>query len=456
MHIVVVPGGRIEGDTSVPGDKSIAHRWLILAATARGASRLVGLPPSLDVRSTASCLAALTGTARPALEAWARNGPASAEGHGSTWNDEDVVPNSAALEVEAEGRSALVEPPHALDCGNSGTAMRLLAGVVAGSPFRTLLVGDASLSTRPMDRVAEPLREMGAEVETTDGHPPVTVVGGSLRGVRYDATAPSAQVKSAILLAGLAANGPTTVVEPVQTRDHTERALGTLGVTVVREGPSVTIDPFQHRGFEGAVPGDPSSAAFLVAAAAVTGSGVAIHGVGLNPTRIAFLKVLGRMGVRSSTQVVREELGEPVGDLIVEPGDRLVGTRVGAGELPSVIDEIPALAAVAAAARGESRFEGAAELRLKESDRLGGIARGLVGLGGHAGVEGEDLVVAGSGLRGGRAGSLGDHRLAMAFAVAALAAEGPSRIMGAEAAAVSYPGFFQQLAAIGAVLEVHP
>ena len=273
----------------MPGDKSIAHRWLILAATARGRSRLVGLPASLDVRSTASCLALVSERGRPALEAWARNVPPPTEGHGSTWNDPVSDVASTALEVEGEGRSALTEPGAPLDCGNSGTTMRLVAGTLAAAPFRSVLVGDASLSARPMERVAAPLREMGATVTTADGHAPLEIVGGPLYGISYAVPIPTAQVKGAVLFAGVAAEGETTVTEPAATRDHTERAFAALGAPVSVEGTTITLQGvYQHDAFAATVPGDVSSAAFLVAAAALTGSELTVRGVGLNPSRSAF------------------------------------------------------------------------------------------------------------------------------------------------------------------------
>jgi 3-phosphoshikimate 1-carboxyvinyltransferase len=448
----VTPGGRLEGEVRVPGDKSIAHRWLLLAATARGRSRLVEVPPSLDVRSTASCLAAVAPAARGSLEGWLHNGAATAEGHGSTWNPGDARSASVALEVEGEGREALAAPEHDLHCGNSGTSMRLLTGLLAGVPFRTVLTGDDSLRSRPMERVAAPLREMGADVDTTDGHAPIVVHGGPLHGIRYLNPIPSAQVKSAVLLAGLAAEGETVVEEPAATRDHTERALAALGGPVLAASGRVSLRGFQHQGFAGRVPGDPSSAAFLVAAAALTGSEVTIREVGLNPTRTRFLVVLSRMGVHTRQRIEREEVGEPVGELYVERCDGLSGTRIEPEELPLVIDEVPVLAALAAHASGETWFLGASELRVKESDRIAAIAGGLRSLGGHAGDAGPDLVVAGGGLRGGRASAGDDHRMAMAFVVAALAASGPSWIDGADAADVSFPGFAATLRGLGASL----
>ena len=454
MRVRITPAGTLGGTVRVPGDKSIAHRWLILAATAQGRSALVDLPPSLDVRSTASCLATMVRNARPALEAWGSDDPPGGEGHGSTWNVRVSGSGRTALAVKGEGRSRLVEPDGPLDCGNSGTTMRLLSGIVAAAPFHSVLTGDASLRTRPMERVAAPLRAMGATIETHDGRAPLHVDGGSLRGGRYEASVPTAQVKSAVLLAGLDADGETTVVEPEPTRDHTERALRALGGPVVLDGSTITVSRFQQEGFDGSVPGDPSSAAFVIAAAALTGSEVTIEGVGLNPTRLHFLDVMARMGVHTERRIERSEVGEPVGDLWVAPCPGLRPVRVAASEIPSVIDEIPILAMLAQHADGDSWFLGVAELKVKESDRLAAIADGILDLGGDAGAEGADLVVAGGGLEGGTGRSGGDHRMAMALMVAALRARGPVEIDGVESADVSFPGFVPTLNTLGASIEV--
>jgi 3-phosphoshikimate 1-carboxyvinyltransferase len=454
MRIRVIPGGRLQGTARVPGDKSIAHRWLILACTASSRSRLTGLPGALDVRSTASCLAELALKARPALDLWARNASSGVEGGGSTWNDMPRGVSNGTLEVEGQGRDGLVEPRAGLDCGNSGTSMRLLAGILAAASFTTELTGDRSLSARPMERVAAPLRQMGATVRTTDGHPPLVVTGGRLLGIEHRMDVPSAQVKGALLLAGAWASGETFVVEPAATRDHTERALEALGAPVRREGLRVGIARFQHEGFEATAPGDPSSAAFLIGAAALSGSEVTIEGVGLNPTRLHFLRVLSRMGVTIETAVVGEQLGEPVGSIHVAPTDALRSTTVDADELALVIDEVPVLAMLGAHAPGETRFLGASELRVKESDRLTAVAEGIRALGGHAAAESDDLLIAGGGLRGGEASSRGDHRLAMAFTVGSLAADRPSEVEGMEAAAVSFPGFVETLRSMGAAIEV--
>jgi 3-phosphoshikimate 1-carboxyvinyltransferase len=332
--------------------------------------------------------------------------------------------------------------------------MRLVAGLVSSSPFETVLVGDPSLSTRPMDRVAGPLREMGAKISTDDGHPPLTIRGSRLRGIRFEPDVPSAQVKGAVLFAALAGEGTTTVAEHVTTRDHTERLFHALGAPIRSVGTEVVLEgPFQHDGFKGTIPGDFSSAAFLLGAAALTGGDVTIRGVGLNPTRLHLLDVLGRMGLEVQHTIEREELGEPVGTIRLGASGALRSVEVSSDELPLVIDEVPLLAGLAAHADGPSRFEGAGELRVKESDRLSVVIEGIRALGGEAAGDGDDLVLGGGGLAGGSARSAGDHRMAMAFAVAALAARAPSEIDGIESVAVSFPGFFGLLRSLGADVE---
>jgi 3-phosphoshikimate 1-carboxyvinyltransferase len=454
MRATVEPGSSLEGSLAVPGDKSIAHRWLILAATAEGTSRLAGLPPSLDVRATAACLAMIAPSARSALQGWLGEDPTEAKGHGFTWDSRDRDAANRVVMVEGEGRSSLVEAQEALDCANSATTARLLAGVVAACPLASVFVGDESLTPRPMERVAAPLRLMGADVETTHGHLPMRVRGRRLSGRRYDAPVASAQVKSAILLAGTAASGTTTVVEPAATRDHTERALEALGARVERFGRAVSVRAHQHGGFDADVPGDLSSAMYLVVAAAVTGSSISISGIGLNPTRARVLAVLARMGVPTSARTVETRLGEPVGELTVLPGGSPHPTTVESDELALVIDEVPALAVLAAHADGPSSFRGAGELRLKETDRVAAIASVVRSLGGQASVEGDDLVIAGGGLRGGRADAAGDHRIAMASVVAGLGAREPVKVEGVEAADVSYPGFVAALGRLGARIAV--
>ncbi len=454
MRIRITPGGRVRGVTNVPGDKSIAHRWLILAATALGTSEIADLPVALDVRSTAGCLATLMPQARPELKTWLDRAGDAGQRQRSTPNKGEPRPGGRLLRLTTGGRAALEAPGRELDCGNSGTTMRLLAGVLASAPFESVLTGDESLRRRPMERIARPLRAMGAFVETTDGHAPVRIRGGRLRGISFTSPVPSAQVKSAVLLAALAAEGETVVREPASTRDHTERALAHLGAPIRTPAPGeVRCSAFQHGGFTARVPGDVSSAAFLVAAAALTGGELRIEGVGLNPSRTRFLEVMARMGVATEARVLTEELGEPVGELTVRPASELVGTTVPPEELPLVIDEVPVLAALAAHARGESRFAGAGELRVKESDRLEGLAAMVRGLGGAAAVEGDDLVLAGGGLRGGAASARGDHRMVMAAAVAGLGARAEVEVEGIEAADVSFPGFVETLRALGASIE---
>jgi 3-phosphoshikimate 1-carboxyvinyltransferase len=304
-----------------------------------------------------------------------------------------------------------------------------------------------------MERVAEPLRLMGADVKTTDGHAPVAIRGGALRGIRYELPVPSAQVKSAILFAGLNAEGKTAIVEPAAGRNHTEVALAALGAPLEVDGSIITVDAFQHEGFEGDVPGDPSSAAFLMGAAAVTGSRVAVRDVGLNPSRTAFVNVMRRMGMRIGEQERWESLGEPAGVLEVDGTGPLRPVMVSAAELPLVIDEVPVLAAVAAHAEGVSSFEGAGELRVKESDRLAGIVGGIVGMGGDARVDDDTLTIGGGGLAGGNASAIADHRIAMALAVAALGARSDCFIEGMEWAAISFPGFVDVLVSLGARAE---
>jgi 3-phosphoshikimate 1-carboxyvinyltransferase len=455
MRARVTPGGPLGGEVRVPGDKSISHRWLLMAAVADGSSRLDGVPRSLDTSATAACAAMLAPAARPALEAWASSPTVTGERNGSTWNREASTLDVGTLDLQGEGRRSLRRAPRELDCANSGTTMRLLAGLVASSPFETVLTGDTSLSARPMERVATPLRAMGAHVTTEGGRPPLTILGSALTGIRFEPDVPSAQVKGAVLLAALAAGGTTTVAERVPTRDHTERLFLALGAPIRPEGSGINVEgPFQHEGFRGTVPGDPSSAAFLLGAAALTGGDLTIVGVGVNPTRLGFVDVLGRMGLDVEVDVEGDELGEPVGRMHLGPVGELRPIQVDANEMPLVIDEVPLLAALAVHADGPSRFEGGAELRVKESDRVSVLAEGIRSLGGEAAEEGDDLVVGGGGLAGGSAPSAGDHRIAMALAVTALAARTPCEIEGVESAAVSFPAFFSLVRSLGADVEV--
>jgi 3-phosphoshikimate 1-carboxyvinyltransferase len=419
----VAPARRVRGRLRVPGDKSIAHRYAILAALAEGRSTLSNFAPGADCASTLTCLSRLG----VAIE-----------------RDTNGV-----ITLLGRGFGQLRSPHGPLDAGNSGTTMRLLAGVLAGHPFSTTLVGDASLSRRPMRRVIEPLERMGARVEATDGRPPIVVHGTTLRAIEHRPSTPSAQVKSAVLLAGLHADGTTTVVEPAATRDHTERALGAFGGRVSIDGLSVAVTGGQRfAGRRMSIPGDFSSAAFwLVAAAALPGSRIQIDDVGLNPTRSALLGVLRRFGARVSAEITSEEAGEPRGTVIVE-GDETRALTISPDEVPGLIDELPAIAALGAHG-GEVVVHGAAELRVKESDRISALVAGFRALGIDANESSDGFAVrASSGPfrpSGGVADAHGDHRMAMAFAIAALGAEEASTIEGADVVGISYPGFFETL-----------
>jgi 3-phosphoshikimate 1-carboxyvinyltransferase len=404
------------GRFTLPGDKSISHRAAILGAMAEGRTRVGNYSPAADCASTLACL---RGLGIP------------------------VQQRGLELVIDGGGPEAWREPAGALDCGNSGSTLRMLAGALAGRPFRAVLTGDESLVKRPVERVAAPQRRMGATVSTTGGRPPVAVEGGRLRGIEYDMPVASAQVKTAVLLAGLQAEGETTVREPAPSRDHTERMLPAFGVGVARGRLSATVrGGARLRGAEIAVPGDASSAAFLVVAALVLpDSEVRLDGVLLAPTRTAFLDVLRAMGGKVEVRVESTD-PEPVGS-IVAASSRLHGTAVDPGLVPSLIDEVPALAAAAALAEGTFEVTGAAELRVKESDRIAALAEGLCALGARVRELPDGLQVdGGKRLRGARVRAHGDHRIAMALSVAALAAEGATEVEGSDCVAVSFPGFY--------------
>jgi 3-phosphoshikimate 1-carboxyvinyltransferase len=416
----VSPARRLRGRVRVPGDKSISHRYALLAAVADGRSRLSNYAPGADCLSTLACLQAL---------------------------GVDLHHEAGVVTIVGRGFDGWRSPAAPLDAGNSGTAMRMLMGLLAGRPFSTTLVGDDSLSRRPMRRVIEPLTRMGGRIESIEGHAPITVRGAPLHGIAYAPAIPSAQVKSAVLLAGLQASGTTSVTEPAQTRDHTERAFAAFGVSVLAAGRSVSVEGGQRvEPRQLAVPGDFSSAAFwMVAAAALPGSLVVIDDVGLNPTRIGLVEVLRRYGARVQVEQTTLVAGEPAGTITVE-ADRAGSVEIAPDEVPLLIDELPAVAALAANG-GEVSVRGAGELRVKESDRIAALVSGFRALGIDADERPDGFVVRGSGApAGGVADAQGDHRMAMAFAIAALAAERPSRVEGADSVAVSYPGFFDTLA----------
>jgi 3-phosphoshikimate 1-carboxyvinyltransferase len=411
----------------VPGDKSVAHRALLLGALADGTTRVTGFPGGADVLSTLGAVRALG---------------AEAERAG------DVV--------QIVGRGPALGSPGTtrIDCGNSGTTMRLVAGLAAGGPGEVALDGDASLRRRPMERVAAPLRGMGAVVETTAGHAPLVVRGGALTGIDWMLPVASAQVKSAVLLAALRARGTTRVREPLPTRDHTERLLVHFGARVVRHADGAELLGGQVlRGAAVALPGDASSAAFLVVAALlVPGSEVRLREVGTNATRTGFLDVLGRMGAVVERSAAREVAGEPRADLVVRAA-RLRATAIAPDEVPGVIDELPVLCVAAALADGETTIAGAGELRVKESDRIAAVEQ-LARLGADVRATADTITIRGRPrLAGGRITTGGDHRIAMAFAVAGLAADGGVEVDDAACADVSFPGFFARLAELGAAVE---
>lgn len=416
----IVPARHLRGRFRLPGDKSLSHRLAIFAALADGTSRFGNFSSAGDCRSTLDCL----------------------EGLGVRVD----VAADGALYITGGGPAALHAPAHPLDAGNSGSTLRMLAGVLAARPFTSVLDGDASLRGRPVERVAAPLRAMGARIATTAGRPPVTIDGGSLVGIAHTLTIPSAQVKTAILLAGLQAKGQTMVTEPAPSRDHTERLLPCFGVPVWRTDLSVGVKGgARPTPFDMDVPGDPSSAAFLVVAALIVpGSRLRLEGVLLNPSRITFLDVLRRMGGAIRIGVERGE-PEPVGWIEAETSP-LRGTDIAPADVASLIDELPILAVAGAAADGMFRVSGAEELRVKESDRIAAIADGLRAMGALVEERADGFVIEGGRrLSGAGVRSWGDHRIAMALAVAALAAEGETVLDGADCAAVSFPEFFSVL-----------
>jgi 3-phosphoshikimate 1-carboxyvinyltransferase len=423
----IEPVARLVGHIGVPGDKSISHRAVLLGAVCDGETRIAGFGRSADTEATVRAVRAL----------------------GVTVEELDVD----TLLVAGAGLRGLAQPEQPIDCGNAGTLARLLAGLLAGQEGRRFqLVGDASLSARPMTRIAEPLRRMGALVETSAGRLPLTIEGRALHGIAYVLPVASAQVKSCLLFAGLYASGETTVVEPAPTRDHTELLLEAAGARVVRRPRSVTVRSAERlRLGELEVPGDFSSAApFVAAATLVPGSELHVHGVNLNPRRTGLLEILERMGGRVTVYNRRRIGGEPGGDLDVRHAE-LVATEVGPGEVPLAIDELPLFALLACCARGQSVLRGAAELRAKESDRIEAVVDGLRGLGAHIRATPDGFRVQGvpTRLRGGRLDSRGDHRVAMLGAVAGLASREGVELTGHEAVAVSFPGFFDVLSQLG-------
>ena len=419
----VEPLTRLVGHIAVPGDKSISHRAVLFGALGDGETRITGFGRSADTEATIEAVRALGITVYE--------------------HDHDT------LRVFGKGLRGLVSPGRPIDCANAGTLVRLLTGILAGQNGQQFeLTGDASLSARPMKRVTEPLARMGAGIETDDGHLPLGIDARPLRSITYELPVASAQVKSAILLAGLYATGETTVVEPSPTRDHTELMLEAAGVTITRREKSVTVQPAERLELgEIEVPGDFSSAApFIIAATLVPGSELHIHGVNLNPRRTGLLTILERMGARVTVYNRRRIGGEPAGDLDVRSAE-LVATTVLGPEVPLAIDELPLFALAASCAHGNSRVRGAEELRAKESDRVEATVDALRSLGQHVIATEDGFRIRGvpTRPRGGKIESRGDHRIAMLGAIAALASADGVEIEDAGCVAVSFPGFFELL-----------
>jgi 3-phosphoshikimate 1-carboxyvinyltransferase len=419
-NLTLTGADALVGEVSLPADKSIAHRSALISAISEGTSRIVGYPDSADPQSTLSCLRAL---------------------------GVEVGSEPEGLVVHGRGLRGLRAPKAALDCGNSGTTMRLLAGILAGQPFGSQLFGDASLSKRPMQRVIDPLRLMGANLTSIDGRPPLDIAASQgLTGIRYPLPVASAQVKSCVLLAGLYAQGETTVVESRATRDHTERMLGLSRVRLgeetvisVRGGTTLPARVWS-------IPADFSAAAFfLVAGSVLDGSLIRMPRVGLNPTRTGLMDVLRAMGADIRIENERDFGGEPIGDVVVKSAP-LSGVRIDGDMIPNLIDEIPVLCVAATAAEGVTEIRDAEELRHKESDRIAAVAAGLRSMGAQVEEYPDGLAIEGGHpLKGARIPTHHDHRIAMAFAIAAQMAQGETMIEDADVASVSFPTFYETL-----------
>jgi 3-phosphoshikimate 1-carboxyvinyltransferase len=420
----VRPARSVSGVVRIPGDKSISHRYAMLAAIAEGTSRFQNFSAAHDCESTLGCVGAM----------------------GADWQRLE----DGSIEVKGIG-PRLKAPTHPLDCGNSGSTIRMLSGILAGQPFTSELFGDESLSRRPMARIMKPLTEMGAKISSGQGGlPPLKISGGPLRAIHYKPEVASAQVKTCVLFAGLFADGETIVEEPVRTRDHGEIALRAFGAEVDRQGNTSRIHGGQKlRAIEAHVPGDLSSAAFFLCAAALyPGSVITLPGILMNPTRARLLDILILMGLRISVAQLDEHYGELVGTIEANGGKWIGGTIAGA-DTAALIDEIPVLAAVAPYSENGIEVRDGKELRVKESDRIAACATNLRKMGAEVEERPDGLRIPGrQRLRGAELDSFGDHRIAMAFAVAALRAEGDTAILGADAAGVSYPRFFEDLKSV--------
>ncbi|MDH3526687.1 MAG: 3-phosphoshikimate 1-carboxyvinyltransferase [Gammaproteobacteria bacterium] len=430
VRFSVAPGGRLQGRLRVPGDKSISHRSIMLGSLAEGETRVTGFLEGDDSLATLAAFKAMG---------------VLIEG-----------PVNGRVRIQGVGLHGLQPPSQPLDLGNSGTSMRLMAGLLAGQSFNATLTGDASLSGRPMKRVVEPLARMGAHIGTTDrGTAPLVIRGGAqLTGIDYAMPVASAQVKSSVLLAGLYASGRTCVTEPAPTRDHTERMLAGMGYPVQRDGNRVCLEGgHMLRGMAIDVPADISSAAFfLVGASIAPGSDLVLEHVGINPTRTGVIDILIRMGASIGIENRREVGGEPVADLHVRAA-RLHGIDIPPELVPLAIDEFPALFVAAACAEGRTVLTGAEELRVKESDRIQVMADGLAALGVNAQATPDGMIIEGGAIGAGRVNSHGDHRIAMAFAMAALQAQGPIEISDCANVNTSFPGFVELAGQAGLHIE---
>ena len=421
--VIVRPARHVAGSLRLPGDKSISHRYAMLSAIAEGASRLENFSTGADCASTLACLRAL----------------------GVSWTGEPGAANTIEIQGRGPELSGSSTP---LDCGNSGSTIRMLSGILAGQPFSSQLFGDESLSRRPMARIIQPLRAMGAQITASPGdRPPICLQGSLLHGVEYKLPVASAQVKSCLLFAGLFAEGETCVEEPLRTRDHGEVALRAFGARLTRQGNATRIAGGQRlHAVDARIPGDLSSAAFFFCATAMfPGSQLIVDNLLMNPTRARLLDILMAMGVHISITDIQEHHGELVGTVQVE-GGRLTGTEIDGADTAALIDEIPVLAAIAPFTEQGIRIRDAKELRVKESDRIHAVALNLRAMGAEVEEHEDGLSIpGGQKLHGADIDSLGDHRIAMAFAVAALRAQGESQIRGAEAAVISFPAFFESL-----------
>ena len=427
MDKIVTGCPRLRGEISPPGDKSISHRALLLNSIPKGRAKLENLGPGDDIRSTISCLRAIGVNIR---------------------EQGDVVI------VSGVGKSGFREPEDVLSAGNSGTTMRLISGLLAAQPFRSVVTGDESLRSRPMGRLIQPLRLMGAEIwgRKNDTLAPLVIKGDKLKGIEYHLPVASAQIKSAILIAALFAQGSTTVVEPAPARDHTERLLRTMGVKMIIDGPTIELIPSVIRSpVDVRIPGDISAAAFwLVAGAIHPDARIRIKGTGLNPTRTGIIEVLLKMGANLKVEGERRSGGEPVADITVESSE-LTGLKLGGGIIPRIIDELPLVALASAFARGTTTISDAQELRVKESDRIAITVKQLSRLGVDIEELPDGMVIRGGRmLRGAECSSSGDHRLAMTLGTAALMARGETVVHDAEAVNVSYPGFWDDLKKVSA------